>query len=228
MTPVLSKVEGSEFRLIGVFGGTFDPIHFGHLRLAEEIAESLGLHQVRFIPAGVPPLRQTPRTPPEHRLAMVQAAVSGNPRFVADDREIRRTGMSYTVETLESLKRGLGGAALCLLLGADAFAGLTEWRRWRELFELAHLVVADRPGHALGAEGLPEALAREWRTRLAASAGALTGADHGLVYPAPTTLLDISASGIRRRLASGRSARYLLPAAVLDYIQDNSLYTGAG
>ncbi|MEK7732145.1 MAG: nicotinate-nucleotide adenylyltransferase, partial [Planctomycetota bacterium] len=85
-----------------------------------------------------------------------------------------------------------------------------------------------RPGHALGGEGLPEALAREWRTRLAASAGVLYEADHGLVYPAPTTLLDISASGIRRRLASGRSARYLLPAAVLDYIQDNSLYTGAG
>lgn len=218
-------------RLIGVFGGTFDPIHFGHLRLAEEVAESLGLHQVRFIPAGVPPLRQAPRTPPEHRLAMVRAAVSGNSQFAVDDREIRRPGMSYTVETLESLKRDLGSrAALCLVLGADAFTGLSEWRRWRELFELAHLVVAGRPGHdpALAAEGLPEPLAREWRTRLAASAGALHEADHGLVYSAPTTLLDISASDIRRRLASGRSARYLLPAAVLDYIQNNGLYTGAG
>lgn len=219
----------NSFRLIGVFGGTFDPIHFGHLRLAEEVAEALSLEQVRFIPAGIPPLRDTPRTASRHRLAMVRLAIEGHSRFAADDREIRRAGVSYTVETLESLRRDFGkNTALCLLLGADAFARLPGWHRWRDLFELAHLVIAGRPGHGLtpAGGGLRGELLAEWRARAAASAEQLRESDHGLIHPAPTTLLDISASDIRRRVAAGREVRHLLPGAVLDYIQTNRIYTG--
>ena len=134
---------------IGVFGGTFDPIHFGHLRLAEEMAEGLGLSQVRFIPAGQPPHRGAPRTAASHRLEMVRRAIAGNPRFEVDAREVQRPDPSYTVDTLTALRAELGNEQpLWLLLGADAFSGLPSWHQWRQLFELANIVVAARPGRS--------------------------------------------------------------------------------
>ncbi|HMA11917.1 MAG TPA: nicotinate (nicotinamide) nucleotide adenylyltransferase, partial [Steroidobacteraceae bacterium] len=122
---------------IGIFGGTFDPIHFGHLRLAEEMAEAIGLDRVLFIPAGQPPHRGAPRTAAAHRLEMVRRAVAGNPRFEADAREVNRLRPSYTVDTLNELRAELGNERpLWLLLGADAFLGLPSWHEWRRLFEL--------------------------------------------------------------------------------------------
>lgn len=209
---------------IGVFGGTFDPIHFGHLRLAEEMREALALDEVRFVPAGRPPHRGAPCTEAHHRLEMTRRAIAGNPRFVADDREIRRAEPSYTVDTLTALRGELGeDTPLWLLLGADAFIGLPDWRDWKRLFALAHIAVAERPGAPVLQSGaLPEALRAEVAARLAADASIAGPA--GSVLLRRMTPLAISATAIRKALARGRSARYLMPDSVLDYIEENQLY----
>ena len=202
----------------GIFGGTFDPIHYGHLRLAEDMADALGLERVLFIPAGQPPHRGAPRTAAHHRLAMVRCAVAGNPRFVADAREVERDAPSYTVDTLTELRAELGNARpLWLLLGADAFLGLPAWHDWRRLFGLAHIAVATRPGAAL-----TDALPAELKAELAQRQDAAGPAGGVRLRDAPP--LDISATVIRDTLARHRSARYWLPDAVLDYIQEQKLY----
>jgi len=211
-------------RAIGVLGGTFDPIHIGHLRLAEEMAETIGLAQVRFVPAGQPPHRGVPRAEARHRLEMTRRATAGNPRFAVDDREIRRAKPSYTVDTLTSLRSELGeDQPLWLLLGADAFLGLPGWHQWQRLFALAHLAVAERPGAPLlQSDALPEALRAEVMARQVADGSAAGPA--GSVLLRRMTPLAISATVIRDALACGRSARYLLPDSVLDYIGENQLY----
>ena len=209
---------------IGVFGGTFDPIHFGHLRLAEEMAEEVGLAQVRFIPAGQPPHRGAPRVAATHRLEMVRRAISGNPRFSVDAREVEKPRPSYTVDTLTALRAELGEAQpLWLLLGADAFLGLPSWHNWRQLFELAHIIVADRPGASVLQSGaMPESLKSEIsRRRL--SEGPASGRV-GSVLLRQMTPLAISATAIRDTLARRGSIRYLLPDAVHDYIYEHHLY----
>lgn len=211
---------------IGIFGGTFDPIHFGHLRLAEEMAEALCLASVRFIPAGTPPHRTRPRTDAHLRLEMVRLAIAGNPHFVLDDREVGLPRLSYTVETLTSLRAEVGpDQPLCLLLGADAFLGLTSWHRWQDLFTLAHIAVAHRPGfpQSTWKDAMPEALRAELERHMA-HAQDMTSCAAGLIVTRPITALDISATHIRDTLRAARSPRYLLPNAVLDYIQSNHLY----
>lgn len=204
---------------LGVFGGTFDPIHYGHLRLAEDMADALGLERVLFIPAGQPPHRDVPRTAARHRLEMVRRAIAGNPRFTVDAREVERASPSYTVVTLTALRAELGAERpLWLLLGADAFLGLPTWHDWRRLFELANLAVATRPGAAL-ADALPAELKAELGRRQDVTGPA------GGVWLRDTPPLDISATLIRDTLARHRSARYWLPDAVLDYIQEHTLYT---
>src|SRR5262245_12412890 len=131
---------------LGLFGGTFDPIHYGHLRTAFELWQALGLAEVRFMPTGSPPHREQTHASAGHRLAMVKAAVAGQPAFTVDDREVRRSGVSYSVDTLAELRAEHPDRSLCLLLGMDAFLGLPNWHRWRELLDLAHIVVAHRPG----------------------------------------------------------------------------------
>lgn len=208
---------------VGVFGGTFDPIHFGHLRLAEEMAEALGLARVLFIPAGQPPHRGAPRTPATHRLEMVRRAVQGNPRFAVDGREVAAPRPSYTVDTLTALRAELGTEVpLWLLLGGDAFLGLPTWHEWRRLFELAHLAVATRPNG--GAQtGEPSF---ELQQEIAQRRNHETcGAPAGSVRMQAMTPLGISATAIRTALARHESARYLLPDAVLDYIHEHRLYT---
>ena len=210
---------------IGVFGGTFDPIHFGHLRLAEEMAEAIGLGRVLFIPAGQPPHRGAPRTAAAHRLEMVRRAVAGNPCFEADAREVTSPRPSYTVDTLTALRAELGNEQpLWLLLGADAFLELPTWHEWRQLFELAHIAVAERPGvRLLQSDGMPDDLKKEASQRQQA-AGLVLG-PAGSVLLRQMTPLDISATAIRDILARQGSARYLLPDAVLDYIHEHQLYT---
>src|SRR5512139_1655131 len=209
---------------IGVFGGTFDPIHFGHLRLAEELAEAVGLSRVRFIPAGQPPHRGAPRTAAAHRLEMVRRAIAGNPRFEVDAREVQSPRPSYTVDTLTELRAELGTEQpLWLLLGADAFLDLTSWHEWRRLFDLAHIAVAARPGaRLLQSDVMPELLRNEVSRRQVADGPAAGPA--GSVLLRQMTPLDISATAIRDTLARHRSARYLLPDAVLDYIHEHQLY----
>jgi nicotinate-nucleotide adenylyltransferase len=210
---------------VGILGGTFDPIHLAHLRLAEELADALALFQVRFVPASIPPHRATPRVTAAHRLQMAQLACADNARFLVDDRECRRAGPSYTVDTLLELRTELGaGRALCLLMGVDAFLGLTTWSRWERLFELAHIVVAHRPGFAVEPARMPDPLARQFETRAATAASELHEAAAGLIWLQPVTPLDISATAIRSAIRDLRSPRYLIPDSVLDYIHRSSLY----
>ncbi len=212
---------------VGLLGGTFDPIHFGHLRMAEELAEALGIGQVRFIPAGSPPHRGQPRAEARHRLAMASRAVAGNPRFLLDDREIVRDRRSYSVDTLSDLRAELpAGTSLVLFMGSDAFLGLTTWHEWPRLFDLAHIAVAHRPGFSppLWEDALPDALRRQLDKRIAAQADDLAAAPAGRVILQPVTQLDISASQIRDRCLRGRSLRYLLPDPLIDYITENHLY----
>jgi nicotinate-nucleotide adenylyltransferase len=210
---------------VGIFGGTFDPIHYGHLRLAEELADRLALAEVRLIPARVPPHRGTPKVTSAHRLEMVQLACAGNSRFRVDDRECRRQGASYTVDTLLELRAELGDqSALALLMGVDAYLALTTWSRWEQLFELAHLVIAHRPGFELDTGELPPALAAQTTARLLRDPAQLRLRPAGAVLTMDIPPLDISGTAIRAALRSGRSARYLLPDSVLDYIDHNRLY----
>jgi nicotinate-nucleotide adenylyltransferase len=222
----MSRFESS---FIGIFGGTFDPIHYGHLRIAEEVAETINLREMRFVPAGMPRLRPAPVASPQHRAAMVHAAIQNNPRFVLDERESRRPGTSYSVESLRELRQEMGkNVTLCFVMGADAFMKLAEWRSWRELLKLCHIIIAARPGHALATnhDVLPQELREECAQRWVSSAGSLEDAPNGLIYVAPTTLLDISATAIRARISAKSSVRYLLPDVVLDYIEMNHLYSG--
>lgn len=214
-------------KAVGLLGGTFDPIHFGHLRLAEEMGELLGLEEVRILPAGLPPHRGQPRAAAHHRLEMVRRAVAGNPRFVLDEREIRKASPSYSVETLTVLREELPAATpLVLFMGGDAFMGLTTWHRWQELLDLAHLAVAHRPGFtsAVWDDALPEPLRKLLATRRCEQPAELAVKPVGQIYLHPITQLDISASQIRERALRGKSLRYLLPDSVIDYINENHLY----
>jgi len=212
---------------IGILGGTFDPIHYGHLRLGEELGEALKLEEVRLLPSGTPPHRSAPMASSEHRLAMTRLAADGNPRFRVDDREIRRTGPGYMFDTLISMRTEAGTTQpLVLLLGADAFLELATWHRWHELFGLAHIAIAHRPGFPVErwADQMPQPLAREYDARLMHQPLAVHLSAAGGIVVVPFTALDISATALRELLRSGRSPRYLLPASVLDYIRSNDLY----
>lgn len=210
-------------RPLGILGGTFDPIHFGHLRVAWEAAETLDA-ELLMLPAAVPPHRPQPGASAAQRLAMLEAALAGQQRLRADPRELRRAGPSYTIDTLLELRNEVGRARpLVLLVGADAFAGLSTWHRWRELFDHAHVGVLTRPGHG----GVFEAeLAGEWFARRVDAPATLREAPAGRILPIPVTPLDISASAIRGLLAAGRSPRYLVPDAVLALIERDGLYRG--
>jgi nicotinate-nucleotide adenylyltransferase len=212
---------------LGILGGTFDPIHVGHLGLARELRTALGLPAVRLVPACIPPHREAPVASPAHRLAMVELAIAGIPGLEVDRREIDRPGPSYTVPTLESLRAEDRARPLALIVGADAFLGLPLWHRWQELFDLAHIVVVGRPGVALDVATAP-ALVPEWERRQASGPAALTAAPAGAIVVQPVTARDVSATAIRRELARGAAGlaavHGLLPPPVLAYIERNQLY----
>lgn len=208
---------------IGILGGTFDPVHFGHLHSALELQETLGLAEVRLIPCGHPPHRNPPRAPASARLAMLELAVTGQPGLRVDPRELERPGPSYMVDTLTSLRDELGKAPLCLILGSDAFLGLPGWHRWQELVQLAHLVVMHRPGWVLD-HSLAAPLAQLVDTRRVYEAAALAAQPAGSILLVPVTPLDISSTAIRTLIAAGRSPRYLLPDAVWEHIRTHGLY----
>lgn len=210
---------------LGILGGTFDPIHYGHLRPAQEVLRALDLSEIRIIPAANPPHRRAPLATAEQRLRMAELAVAEFPGLRVDDRELRRGGPSYTVLTLESLRRELGAQPLCLLLGVDAFEGIETWHQWQRLPELAHFVVMTRPGWPPpAADVLPS-----WaRGRLARVPDDLAQAGAGKIYFQAVTPQDISATRIREAIARGEPVDGLLPPAVLEYLRANRIYLNQG
>ena len=213
---------------IGILGGTFDPIHNGHLRLAQEVLEQCNLAEIRFIPSGTPPHRGAPYASAPHRLNMVRAALLGNASFTLDEREIYRADPCYTVDTLRALRIEIGAQRpLCLLMGGDAFLLLHTWHEWDKLFELAHIIVVQRPGLPLGnaiATADP-ALRQQYTARLAPSPRVLHESPAGAVVVLDMPLLEISATDIRKRCADKKNIHYLLPDTVANYIQSHNLYT---
>ena len=214
--------------VLAILGGTFDPIHYGHLRLASDVRQALRLTEVRLIPAGVPPHRVPPVASAAHRLAMTELGCAEFPGLRADAREVERPGPSYTVATLESLHSERPGRPLALLVGADAFAGLETWWRWERLFSLAHFIVVERPGSPFDPDELPAMLKMHWERRLTTDPMRLERTLAGAIVRVPVAPQPISASAIRAALARGAAGfaevRGLLPAAVLAYIDRNQLY----
>ncbi len=212
-------------RLIGVVGGTFDPVHFGHLRMALEAGKILRLDEVRFIPAARPPHRAKPVATAQQRLKMVALAIAAETRFVVDDREWRREGDSYMVDTLESLGAELGeNGSLVLMMGSDAFPRLTRWHQWHRLLQLAHIGVVLRPGNVLDLSEGDLELQRLYASHRSTDLGDLTKKSCGVICTLETTALGISASAIRKGVAAGESAKFLLPETVLNYIDEHNLY----
>ena len=206
---------------VGLLGGTFDPIHFGHLRSAVEVREYLALDELRLVPNARPPHRDRPGASAQQRLEMVCLATAADASLLVDDCELRRERPSYTVDTLESLRADLGPAAtLFLIVGWDAFSGLPGWHRWEEILQLASLVVLQRPEQD---QELPEVLKDLLAARSVSGPNDLH-ATHGEILCLAQTPLAISATHIRSLIQAGRSPRFLLPDSVLGYIETNGLY----
>jgi nicotinate-nucleotide adenylyltransferase len=210
---------------VGILGGTFDPAHLAHLALARIACEKLRLAQVLWIPAGQPPHRDQPQTAPADRCAMVRAAIAAEARFVLDASEAECAQPSFTVLTLERLRRQYGPSRpLVLLMGADAFRGLPNWYRWRDIFDLAHIGVATRPGYPLA--DFAEPLASEYAARRVAGAD-FFNAPNGSIATFELVAGTVSATEVRTLLAAGappERLRALLPVPVLDYIRQHNLY----
>jgi nicotinate-nucleotide adenylyltransferase len=201
--------------MIGIFGGTFDPIHFGHLRTSLEVQQALELEELRLIPLRDPPHREQPGATPQQRVEMIRAAIAPEPAFRLDSRELEREGKSYSVRTLRSLREELGDTPLCLIIGSDAFRGFPSWHKPEEILQLAHIVVMQRPGDE-SPDLYPE--------RLAESVSDLHASPAGRIWPQRVTQLEISATRIRELIRRGESPRYLLPEPVLEIIQREGVY----
>jgi len=204
--------------MIGIFGGTFDPIHYGHLRPVAEVHQALQLEKLFLLPASIPPHRQAPTASAGQRLQMTQLAVSEFPGLEVDNYEVQRGGISYTVETLEHYRRQYPQIPLCLLLGSDAFASLETWHQWQRLPTLAHLVVMQRPHHESTA-------ASAWSEEyLTIDSRELSATSSGKIYFHKVTPQDISATGIRQAISEDQAVAALLPSAVINYIKQHHIY----
>jgi len=210
-----------------LYGGTFDPIHLGHLAIAKAARDILGT-TIRLMPAADPPHRPPPGAGAAERAAMLELAIAGEPGLVVDLRELRREEPSWSVETLRDLRREIGQSRpVALLVGADSFAGLPSWREWRALFDLAHFVVANRAGSAIGAGELAPGLAEAIAGREVDDADALRTAAAGAVLYLRQPLHPQSATAIRAAIAGGEPWQALVPAAVARYIERHGLYARA-
>lgn len=210
---------------IAVLGGSFNPVHYGHLLLADDVLERLGLARVLFVPAAVPPHKPAAQlAPAADRLEMVRVAIAGHPRFAVSDLELRRTGLSYTVDTLQAL--ATGGDTLFLVIGSETFLDLLAWREPRRVASLARLVVIPRAGSAFD----PESAAAQKVLREIGVEGGFVHVDAGHEVPARGVLivhaasLPLSASELRQRVREGRSLAFRMPPAVIEYIRTRGLY----
>ncbi|WP_366935654.1 nicotinate-nucleotide adenylyltransferase [uncultured Microbulbifer sp.] len=220
-TELAGDQVAQNLKTIALFGGTFNPVHFGHLRMALELKEALGFDEMRLLPSHQPAHRGEPEVSAEDRCAMLALALENCPELVLDDRELKRAGATYTVDTLEELRSELGDdVSISFCMGLDSLLGLPGWHRWEKLVALAHLVVVTRPGWQLPREGEVAELLAQHRgdsSHLASEAA-------GRILVREQTLLPISATAVRELIRHGRSPRFLLPERVLDYIQTHQLY----
>jgi nicotinate-nucleotide adenylyltransferase len=211
---------------LGLFGGTFDPIHFGHLRLATELAEAFHLQQVIFLPAGLPYHRgRGAHATNEQRLTMVKLATARDARFDVDDRELRREGPTYTYDTLAEIRKERGAELpIVFLTGSDAFGKVDTWHRWTELFDLAHFVVAIRADDATWQSKGPGAFPREAWPRITLNPRELLSAPSGRIVTFSMTPIAISSTAIRTLAGEGASIRYLTPDPVVEFVRSHNLY----
>jgi nicotinate-nucleotide adenylyltransferase len=213
--------------LIGLLGGTFNPIHFGHLRMAQELADALNLTEIRFIPSANPPHKAVPTVSAQQRAEMVQLAIADNPLFKLDTRELNRQGASYTIDTLISLREELGeNVALCLMMGSDAFSKLDSWHRWDELLNYCHIVLVQRLDNQTQTK-LSDQLTVFLTDHYTENSGDLTEKSAGYIHMQKITTQDISATKIREMLKTGMNTKYLTPDKVLTYIKQQHLYSSA-
>lgn len=210
---------------IGVFGGTFDPVHRAHLAVAEEARRQLALDDFRLVPAGDPPHRQATHADACHRLAMLRLALEGHPQLRIDTREMERDGPSWMVDTLASLRAEHPDTSLVLLIGQDAANSFDTWRRWRDIMALSHLVILSRPGMS---EQFSEELRAMLLPRMTDDRARLHGQPAGLAHRLNAGDHDLSSTSVRARLLAGEAAQGLLPAGVAEYIERHGLYQGAG
>lgn len=208
--------------MLGVLGGTFDPIHNGHLRLAIEFFERLNLTELRLIPLCVPPHRDPPLADPAQRLAMLQLAIENIAGLTVDDCELQREKTSYTIETVSLVKEKIGDTPICLLMGIDAFAKIHTWHRWEELLEYVHIAIADRPGN--NTKEYDQEIAELIKTHLTGNVSELQQSSAGKIYRITMPMLDISATQIRNIISNNQDAHGLVPEKVLDFIHSNNLY----
>ena len=204
--------------MIGLFGGTFDPVHYGHLRSALEVKEIFGLKEVRLIPSAQPPHREQPSATAPMRLHMLELAIKNQPGLIIDTRELNRHGASYMVDTLKSLRQEFKDEPLLLFIGSDAFNQLKTWHQWQHLFDFAHIIVMTRPGFTIQN---PEDF---FKTRVAAGTTELANNAAGKLYFQQVTQLDISATAIRNMIAEQKNPGFLLPDTVIAYIRQHKLY----
>jgi len=223
----LNPARSSTPAAIGLFGGTFDPVHFGHLRLATELAEAFRLDQVLFIPAGLPYHRgRSAHATSDQRLTMLKLATARDARFDVDDRELKRQGNTYTYDTLAEIRRERGpDASLVFLMGTDTFAKIDTWHRWTELFELAHFGIAIRADDSQWNTKGPGAFPKEIWPRITLNLREMLAAPAGKVMTFKMTPLAISSTAIRETAAAGGSIRYLTPDPVVEYIRTHHLYS---
>jgi nicotinate-nucleotide adenylyltransferase len=204
--------------MIGLFGGTFDPVHYGHLRSALEVKEIFGLKEVRLIPSSQPPHRDQPAATAPMRLHMLELAIKNQPGLIIDTRELNRQGASYMVDTLKSLRQEFKDEPLLLFIGSDAFNHLKTWHQWKHLFYHSHIVVMTRPGFEI------QNLDEFFKARLATGITELAHNVGGKLYFQQVTQLDISATAIRNMIAEQQNPGFLLPDTVIAYIRQNNLY----
>jgi len=208
-------------KTIGILGGTFDPIHYGHIELAKCILSNLPLTEIRFIPCYQPVHRTPPIANPSQRLTMLKLALEDEPNLIVDDREIKRQGPSYMVDTLKSLRRDFPDTALCLIMGEDAFAGLPTWKEWQSLLKLAHLIVINRPDTP--APISPD-LQNLLKTAKIEHSQALRDHFAGAIYPFQIAPIPLSATQIRQALHNKNTPLNSIPPNVYDYILTHNIY----
>lgn len=222
-TPTI-EFSATEMSMIAILGGTFNPIHLGHLYLAAQLQEKCNFDSIRFMPAALPALKDTPSVTAEQRAEMVDIAISDHPYFAVDTRELSRPGTSYTIDTLVLLREELGNqVSLCWLMGSDAFAHLNAWHRWQELLNYAHLIVVKRPNNTDLSDLNPE-VQNLLNQHAAQSIEEIRQQAHGKILVQEIAALDISSTDIREKIRNKKDVGNMIPTGVLIYIQQHQLY----